>query len=212
MKTFFERVEGINFKKLFIAFFAVFFLFNVVSLIYALSSSQWTSAVNAERNRIEARMGSEHSHGMAGRRSGRFGSSTQSNRSGRSERSGRSSQRRFAVTNEAYPTQAEATNNSDQFILSSRDHGNRLLNSLARTYVRMTETEFNILNVFGLLLRVAFTALLSLWVYVDSKKHERNTFLWTAFTIFTSIFGWAIYMIVRNIRKNKKDTTMLNSN
>jgi len=212
MKTFFERVEGINFKKLFIAFFAVFFLFNVVSFVYALSSSQWTNAVNAERNRIEARMGSEHSHDMAGRRSGRFGSSTQSNHSGRSERSGRSSQRRFAVTNEAYPTQTEATNNSGQFILSSHDRGNRLLSSLARTYVRMTETEFNILNVFGLLLRVAFTALLSLWVYVDSKKHERNTFLWTALTIFTSIFGWAIYMIVRNIRKNKKDTTMLNTN
>ena len=72
---------------------------------------------------------------------------------------------------------------------------------VARHYVRATSSTFGVLSLLGCLLRVAFVALVTLWVYVDSKKHERNTLFWTGFTVVTHGFAWVIYMIMREPRR-----------
>jgi len=210
MKTLFERAEGINFKKVFIILFAVFIAFNIVSLIYALSSGQWSSAVALERSRLDARTGPYNARNVTGRQ---FGRSNQGQyRHLRQGRIGHSNQRRFtrrSERNELYSMQTETINTSDELTVANRNPGNRLLHSFARVYVRMTTTAFNIFDVFSLLLRIIFTALLSLWVYVDSKKRGRNTFLWTALALITSVFGWIIYMATR---KTKREISISNAN
>ena len=59
MKTLFEKVEGINFKKVFIGFFAALLLFAAVSTIYVAGTGQWENAVAIEQNRIEVRNNAE---------------------------------------------------------------------------------------------------------------------------------------------------------
>jgi len=99
------------------------------------------------------------------------------------------------------PAAIETSAPSDETVPLPRGPENRILRSVARTYVRVTSTDFGVLNVFHFLFRAVFTLLLALWVYVDSKKHDRNAILWTAITLVTSIFGLIVYLIVFKVRK-----------
>ncbi|MCL2568968.1 MAG: hypothetical protein FWE12_06005 [Oscillospiraceae bacterium] len=177
------NIQNINFKKVFIVFFAAFFLFSAVSLIFAASDGGWTEAVQIERNHLEARnhvtLREGHTRGWHGH-------------------SGHGAMR----TNLVESALAETNGMSEEVVTRTRGTENRILHSVARSYVRMTSADFGIFNVFNFLFRAVFTLLLALWVYVDSKKHDRNTILWTAVTLAASIFGFLVYLIVRHVRKS----------
>ena len=87
--------------------------------------------------------------------------------------------------------------NQRRFERLNRNPGDRFLHGPARAWVRITSTDFGMFNLFGRLFRVTFNILLALWVYADSKKHGKNKVFWPVLTLFTSIVGWVIYMIVR---------------
>ena len=164
MKSLLERIEGINFKKAFVAFGVVFLVFVAAYFSYMASSGRWSAALNFERNRMEIMRGNltEYEAGAMRERLGHF------NR-GRPER-------------------------------MHRSPGDRFLHRTARVWNRITSTEFGMFYLFGRLFRVAFNVLLALWVYADSRKHGKNKIFWPVLTLFTSIIGWLIYMIVRENR------------
>jgi len=167
------KIQNINFKKVFIIFFAAFLIFTAVSTIFAISDGQWNDAVTFEQNRLEAR-----------------------NESGHTRWRGRAHHDRALLS----PSQAETNDTLTETLTSTPAPGNRLLRSLARSYVRITATDFSVWNVFRALFHITFTALLALWVFVDSKKHGRNTILWTVITAVTSIFGWIAYLLFSKAR------------
>ena len=169
------KLQNINFKKVFIVFFALFLVFTAVSTIFAISDGQWSDAVEFEQSRLEARNNralNERGHGSRWRH-------------------GHANQTNTALTDEAYSTQAEPTEAN----MSAHTPGNKVLRHVARTYVRITSPDFTIWKLFSSLFHIVFTALLALWVFVDSKKHGRNTLLWTAITVVTSIFGLIAYLL-----------------
>ena len=164
MKSLFERIENLSFKKAFITFFAAFFVFVAVYVSYMAINGQWSAALNFERSRMEALRGSV----------------TEQEAGAIRERLGHLSRGRFARLN--------------------RGPGDRFLHGAARVWNRVTSTEFGVFYLFGRLFRVTFNILLALWVYADSKKHGKNKVFWPVLTLFTSIIGWLIYMIVRENR------------
>jgi len=175
------KIQNINFKKAFIALFALCLVFAIVSTAVELSNGRWEDALTYEQHRVETNQGRTRFGGQH-EREGRFGRHGQ----------------RQAIVSEANLEQTETTN---ELPTPPRSVGDRVLYSTARHYVRVTSSDFGILTLLGYLLRVAFVALLTLWVYADSKKHERNTLLWTGLTLFTHGLGWIIYVLVRERRK-----------
>lgn len=171
------NIQNINFKKVFLGFLAVFLLFTVVSVAVELSNGGWQDAVTYEQHRLDTNQGRTR-FGFGGRheREGRFG---------------RSSRR------ESFE-QAEVTTD---LITSTPRSGNRVLHSVARTYVRISSTEWGVISVLELLLHVAFFVILTLWVYVDSKKREFQPLIWASLTLFFHVFGVITYLIVREIKR-----------
>lgn len=51
-------------------------------------------------------------------------------------------------------------------------------------------------------LLLAFVSLVTLWVYVDSKKREKNAILWAGLTVVTHGIAWIAYMIMREREKS----------
>jgi len=178
------NIENINFKKVFLAFFATFLIFTVVSVSIELSNGRWEDAVTYEQHRLET-----------GQSRGRFG--------GRHEREGRTCRRgqNCSITSEASIEQPEEV---DALIASPHGAGDRVIYSVARHYVRVTSPEFGMLNLLGCVLKVAFVILLALWVHVDSKKHAHHPLLWAGLTLFFHLFGLILYLIVRE-RKRTMD-------
>jgi len=171
------KIQNINFKKAFLALFALCLVFAIVSTALELSSGRWEDALTYEQHRVDTNQGRAR-FGRSHERDGRFGRHSQ----------------RQTIVSEAHLEQAETTN---ELPTPPRSIGDRVIYSAARHYVRMTSSDFGALTLLGYLLRVAFVALLTLWVYVDSKKHERNTLLWTGLTLVTHGIGLVIYRIVR---------------
>jgi len=178
------KLQNINFKKVFIIFFAAFLVFTAVSFVYAASSGQWSEAVHFEQSRIEARNSSAISELGSTRR-----------------HFSHSNQERVTLVNESDATQADTGSASDEVTVPVRAPGSRLMRSAARTYVRVTSADFGVFQMFRLLFHAVLTMLLALWVFVDSKKHGRNTILWTAITAVTSVFGFGVYLLVHKVRK-----------
>jgi len=164
------NIQTINFKKAFLAFFAALLLFSAVSFVFAASDGGWSEAVQLEQDRLETRA-RVSGHGDR-MRAGHWRASTE----------------------------IEAGGAPDEAVARTRGADNHLLRGLARTYVRVTAPEFGVFDVFGLLFRAVFTLLLALWVYVDTKKHGRNTILWTAITLVTSIVGFFVYLLAHRVR------------
>ena len=173
------KIQNINFKKVFIIFFASLSIFSVVSVLQSVATSQWEEAVSFEQNRIETNQRITR----FGRREGRFGNPNR---------------RRSYIRSEIDSEQVEA---DAELVPPTRSLNDRMLYGVARTYVRITSIEFSILNIFSFILRISFRILLALWVYVDSKKREQNALLWSGLTFFTHLFGWIIYMVFREVRR-----------
>ena len=76
-----------------------------------------------------------------------------------------------------------------------------------RLWVRMTTGGFDIFRFLGRTFQIAFHILLALWVYADSKKHERNKILWSVLTLFTSVIGYVLYLIVRESKGRMRQKT-----
>ena len=165
MKSLFERIENLSFKKAFITFFAAFFVFVAVYVSYMAINGQWSAALNFERSRMEIMRGSvtEQEAGAIRARVGHL-------RRGWFER-------------------------------LNRNPGDRFLHGAARVWHRITSAEFGVYNLLARLFWVTFNILLALWVYVNSKKHEKNKVFWPVLTLFTSIIGWLIYMIARENKR-----------
>ena len=178
------NIQNINFKKVFLLFFAAFLLFSTLSFAFAASDGGWGEAVRFEQNRLETR---ERMSGHEERTRGRAW------RAGRHDRA-------LPLTLAA-PLEAEANRTSDEMSTAARGSNNHLLRGLARAYVRVTSPDFGVFDVFGHLFRVGFTLLLALWVYADSKKYGRNTLLWTTVTVVTSLLGLVLYLLVHTVRK-----------
>jgi len=183
------NIQNINFKKVFILFFATFLLFSAVSFAFAASSGGWSEAVQFEQSRLEARsqisVHEDWTRGGFGRPSHHA---------------------RMAAFNLAASAEADTSETFSGMTTPTRGSDNRLLYGFARSYVRMTSVEFDAFHVIGLLFRAVFTLLLALWVYVDSKKRGGNAILWTAITVVISIFGLVVYLIVRQMGKTPTAT------
>jgi len=175
------KIQNINFKKAFIALLAVFLVFTIVSVAVELSDGRWNDAVTYEQYRADTSQNRARFSGQ-NERDGRFG---------------RSGHRHSAIS-EANLEQAEVANTQ---VTPPSSTGDRVIYSVARHYVRVTSSDFGVLTVLGGLLRVALLVLITLWVYTDSKKRERNTLFWTVLTLVTHGIGWVVYMIMRERRK-----------
>jgi len=175
------KIQNINFKKAFIALFAAFLVFTVVSASVELSDGRWNDAVAYEQHRYDTNQGRAR-FGRQHERDGRFG---------------RSSHRHSAISE----TNFEQTEAANTQVAPPRSTGDRVIYSVARHYVRVASSDFDVLTLLGSLLKVALVVLLTLWVYTDSKKHERSTLFWTGLTLVTYGIGWVVYMIMRERRK-----------
>ena len=176
------KIQNINFKKAFLVLLVLFALFAAVSTGVELSDGRWADAYVYEQHRAENRQGRARfgRHNEDGRRFGRHG------------------QGRSAV-NEVALEQAEVS--------PPNSTGDRVIYFVARHYVRITSPDFGVLSLVGLALRLAFIALVTMWVYADSKKREKNAILWAGLTAITHGLAWIVYMIVREREKrlaNKK--------
>ena len=69
--------------------------------------------------------------------------------------------------------------------------------TLTRFRTRIAANPFHIFRVFRVFFVIGFHALLALWVYVDSKKHNIHQAIWPALTLCTGLIGWLIYLIKR---------------
>jgi len=168
------KIQDINFKQAFIALSVVFVIFTIASVSYEVANGRWEEAVSYEQNRMDA--GQDRA------------------RHGHRDRQGRLGRRNTNIEREVDDLQVETTN---ELVPPSRGFNDRVLYRVAKTYVRITSMELTVLNILGMLLHIAFIVLLTLWVYVDSKKHERHPLLWTGLVLFTHLYGWLLYMIVR---------------
>jgi len=177
------KIQNINFKKAFITFFAVFLVFAIVSVSFEVSNGRWEDAVNFKQYRIDTNQSrARFGFGALHERDRRFGRSSQN----------------YSAISETNSEQTEVTNVS---IAPTRNIGDRVIYSVARYYICITSSELGALSILGYFFHVVFVILLTLWVYVDSKKREHNALLWAGLTLFTHLFGWVIYMIVRERRK-----------
>jgi hypothetical protein len=177
MKSVFERIENLSFKKAFIVFFAAFLVFVVAYASNVARSGRWSAALEHERSRMEI-MRSDATGRETGAISGRLGRLNQ----------------RFNHGFEHLQARFERLN---------RNPDDRFLYGAARVWSRITSTEFSPFNFFGRLFKVTFSILLALWVYADSKKHGKNKVFWPILTLFTSVIGWLVYMVVRENNKNR---------
>jgi|GEM_PF-3089774 len=175
------KIQNINFKNAFIALFVIFLVFTIVSVAVELSDGRWNDAVTYEQYRADTNQGRARFGGQS-ERDGRFG---------------RSGHRHSAISE----TNIEQTEIANTQVTPPSSTGDRVIYSVARHYVRVTSSDFGVLTLLGSLLQVALVVLLTLWVYTDSKKRERNTLFWTGFTLVTYGIGWVIYMIMRERRK-----------
>ena len=173
------NIQNINFKKVAIAFVALFLIFAIVSATVELANGRWGEAVSYEQYRFE---NSQNNRRFGGRQGG-------DRRHGRSHR------------HQSTYIAVEQVADSYELHAPTRTTGDRIVFSLARHYVRVTSFELNVLNVFGVLLHLAFFAIITLWVYVDSKKREYNAFVWASITLFFHIFGLIGYIIFREVKR-----------
>jgi len=171
------KIQNINFKKAMIIFSAIFLIFTIISTSVEIANGRWDDAISYQQNRFDSgqnRAGFGRSH----EREGRFGRS-----------------------NHSQIIQIDQSESANELITPPQNVGDRVIFSVARIYVRMTSPEFNIMNVFNTLLHLAFFALITLWVYVDSKKREYNAFLWTGLTLFLHVFGLLGYLVFRESKR-----------
>jgi len=72
---------------------------------------------------------------------------------------------------------------------------NRL--TFARFRERMFTDVLGTFRFFAYLFLAGFHVILTLWVYVDGKKHGCHKTLLPILTLFTGLIGWLVYMIGR---------------
>jgi hypothetical protein len=89
----------------------------------------------------------------------------------------------------------------EQIILISTP--NRFWLGMGRFWNRATSIQYGLIYILGFFFRIVFRLLLTLWVYADSKKYEKNTVLWTTLTLISGLTGWVIYLIMRERNQEK---------
>jgi len=191
-----EKILNINFKKAFTIFFSALLVFGIVSVSYSAVTGGWDRAMSLEQSRIEFRQGSgnvtaQDVLNMGGRGGGRLGF-------------GRSNQRQFAVISGINETDNTINNIISPRATMTRNPGDRILGSFARFGSRITTGQYDIFNFTWRLFLLAFNLLLAAWVYVDSKKLGKNKIFWGVLTLFTSVFGWVIYLIARENNRHSQ--------
>jgi len=193
------KIQNINFKKVFIVFFAAFLIFTIASVSVEVANGRWKDAVDFEQHRFETNGGRA-----------RFGDRARFGGREREGRFGHSNRRHSNIETEISIEQLEV---ADERITPTRGLGDSVLYRAARTYVRVTAAEFDALSILGWLLHAAFITILALWVYVDSRKQceklEHQTILWVGFTLFFHLFGLVLYLIVRESKRFFKMTQPL---
>ena len=178
------KIQNINFKKAFIVFFAALFVFGVVSVSYSAATGGWERAVSFQESRIQFRQGQGYlaaQDAFALRSRGHFGRGVLSRGN-------------------------HALIEADSSVITARaTMGDRILGSFAALGNRITSGDFSIFNLVGRLFMLTFNVLLAAWVYLDSQKRGKNRILWGVLTLFTSLFGWVLYLIVRENGKQAQN-------
>jgi len=177
MKNLLNKIERFNFKVGFLAILGAFLIFAIIGTSIQLSNGRWGDGVAYHQHRLDE-----------GQHRGRRGHSN--TRRHNNHRRGE---------NEAYYANEALADNP---LAPTRNIGDKVVYTIARHYVRFTSPDFGVMELFGMLLRVAFITLVSLWVYADSKKNSKNPAIWAIFTFLTHGVGWVVYMVVRT--RNKK--------
>lgn len=168
MKRFGDKIQSINFKKTFIVFFIAMLVFTIVSVAYLAIAYQNQWATVSEFKGITR--GDKILQGAEEQRGEIDG-----------EFPNRAGFQRGALDDRFHGRGSTAFSGRNPHML---------WNSNALIPLR-------IIGIVGFLFCIIFRLLLSLWVFIDSKKYSKNTVLWTALTLFASLFGWLIYLIVR---------------
>lgn len=168
MKNFSYKIQAINFKKAFIIFFTAMLVFAVASVSYLAVTYQNLRPAITEFNDIA-----------------------------RGDKTLQGAEEQKGKIDGMFPSRAGMGRES----FNDRFHGHGPIVTPGRNphmlWSGNAMIPLRIIAVIGFLFCVIFRLLLSLWVFVDSKKYNKNTVLWTALTLFTSLFGWVIYLIAR---------------
>lgn len=70
---------------------------------------------------------------------------------------------------------------------------------------RLVALSFGVIDIIGYIFCIALRILMALWVYVDSKKTNRYSFLWTLLVAFNGMFALAVYYLSGLLIKRSKE-------
>jgi len=183
MKTFGQRIEGINFKKAFVVFFVALAVFVAAGVVYAVSSGFFGGVREAINRQFTVGMDPRE---WRGRGPGRMG-------------------RAFAIEEDGTAREVVIMGGRGWpgFFCRPGMLGGPFW--LGGRFVDIPGARGMMLFFLGgFVFRAIFRLLLAAWVYADSVRNGKNRVLWPVVALVASLVGLIAYLISREHTRGRR--------